>query len=302
LSNYLDQNLSVLTYTAQSWVVLSAIEQRIKEKIEKVGKPLKDWDIQINYGIKTGFNEAFIIDGAKRKELIEKSPKSEEIIRPILRGRDIKRYGYEFADLYIIAAFPSKHYNIDDYPAIKEHLLSFGYDRLKQTGEKGARKKTNNQWFETQDSISYWEDFSRQKIVYIEIMTDNESEGFPFPSFSLDNNKSVVINTGYIITSQTENIKYILSVLNSKLGKILVKFYVSQLQSRQFRMLAQFVTQLPIPKVSKEKEDVLDELVSLIFKNKRINISTNNIEAEINKIIYTLYELNEDEIIHIERQ
>ena len=74
---------------------MSPIEQRIKEKIERVGIPLKDWDIRINYGIKTGFNNAFIIDGVKRKELIEQDPKSEEIIRPILRGRDIKRYSYD---------------------------------------------------------------------------------------------------------------------------------------------------------------------------------------------------------------
>jgi hypothetical protein len=75
---------------------------------------------------------------------------------PILRGRDIKRYGYDFADLYLITTFPSLKINIEKYPAVKRHLLSFGYDRLKQTGEPGARKKTNNKWFETQDSISYW--------------------------------------------------------------------------------------------------------------------------------------------------
>ena len=120
--------------------------------------------MQINYGIKTGFNEAFIIDGAKRAELIAADPKSAEIIRPILRGRDIKRYNYEFADLYIIATFPAKHYDIDDYPAVKAHLLSYGIERLEQTGKEytidgekiKTRKKTNNQWFETQDSISYW--------------------------------------------------------------------------------------------------------------------------------------------------
>ena len=110
-----------------SWVILSPIEQRIKEKIEKVGVPLKDWeDIRINYGIKTGCNEAFIIDKAKKDELIRQSPNSVNIIRPILRGRDIKRYGYDFAHLYLIGTFPSKKYNIDDYPSIKNYLLNFG--------------------------------------------------------------------------------------------------------------------------------------------------------------------------------
>jgi hypothetical protein len=105
--------------------VLSPIEQRIKAKIEAVGTPLKDWDISINYGIKTGFNDAFIISGEKRKKLIEQDPKSEEFIRPLLRGRDIKRYGYEFADLYLITTFPSLRIDIDMYPAVKQHLLSF---------------------------------------------------------------------------------------------------------------------------------------------------------------------------------
>lgn len=140
-----------------SWIVLSPIEKRIKEKIEKAGKPLKNWDINIYRGILTGYNKAFIIDKETKDRLIAKSSKNAEIIRPILRGRDIKRYRADFADLWIIATFPSMHYNIDNYPDIKEYLLSFGYNRLKQTGDNGARKKTNNQWFETQDSISYWE-------------------------------------------------------------------------------------------------------------------------------------------------
>ena len=153
---------------------MNPIEQSIKQKIELVGTPLKEWDIEINYGIKTGYNDAFIIDNSVRKELIKKDARSAEIIRPILRGRDVKRYSYQFADLYIIATFPSLHYDIDEYPAVKEYLLSYGMERLEQTGAKHiidgkeikSRKKTRNKWFETQDSISYWDDFSKQKIVW----------------------------------------------------------------------------------------------------------------------------------------
>ena len=83
-----------------------------------------------------------------------------------MRGRDIKKYSYDFADIYLIATFPSLKIDIDNYPSVKQHLLSFGYDRLKQTGDVGARKKSSNKWFETQDSIAYWEDFSKQKIIY----------------------------------------------------------------------------------------------------------------------------------------
>ncbi len=182
-----------------SWVILSPIEQSIKRKIEAVGTPLKDWDINIYRGVLTGCNEAFIISTEKRNEILanckseDERKRTEELIRPILRGRDIKRYGYEWANLWLIATFPARHYDIDKYPAVKQYLLSFAYDyliendnkwvadnhladfckqKLAQTGqyvvingkhitddkgnkEKG-RKKTSNKWFETQDSISYW--------------------------------------------------------------------------------------------------------------------------------------------------
>ena len=181
--------------TSDSWVILNPIEQSIKRKIEAVGVPLKEWDIKINRGILTGCNEAFIIDEAKKNELIAQDPKSAEIIRPILRGRDIKRYGYNWAHLYLIATFPARHYDIEEYPAVKNHLLTFDkkrlrdagrddianssellsdfcHQRLEQSGKdiiingrkiiidgkvQKARKKTGNGWFETQDQIGYWD-------------------------------------------------------------------------------------------------------------------------------------------------
>jgi type II restriction/modification system DNA methylase subunit YeeA len=125
-----------------SWVVLSPIEQRIKAKVEAVGIPLRDWDINIYRGILTGCNEAFIIDGKKKNELITADPKSEEIIRPILRGRDIKKYGYEFADLWLINTHNGikekgiKPIDINDYPAVKEHLNKY-YPELEKRADKG---------------------------------------------------------------------------------------------------------------------------------------------------------------------
>lgn len=147
---------------------------KIKKRIEAVGTPLKEWDISINYGIKTGFNEAFIIDGEKKDELIAKDPRNEEIIKPILRGRDIKRYQAEFADLWLITTFPALKIDIDNYPVVKEYLEGF-LPKIKQTGEtfintggekEKSRKKTGNQWFETQDQISYYEEFEKEKIIY----------------------------------------------------------------------------------------------------------------------------------------
>ena len=174
MSDFMKQEHTVCDFfNSDSWVILSPIEQSIKRKIEAVGTPLKDWDINIYRGVLTGYNDAFIISTNKREEILancqteDELQRTAELIRPILRGRDIKRYEYEWADLWIIATFPSRHYDIENYPAVKNYLFSIGIERLEQTGETyivngkkiKARKKTCNEWFETQDSISYWEDF-----------------------------------------------------------------------------------------------------------------------------------------------
>lgn len=167
LCNYIQQNAIQQSFNGNdSWTISNQIEKSIKKKLIQHGLPLKQWDIVINFGIKTGCNDAFIIDETTRSKLIDEDIKSAEVIRPILRGRDVDRYKYNFAGQYLIATFPSKNYNIDDYSAVKKHLLSFGKEKLEQTGttyNKGtlseftSRKKTNNKWFETQDSIAYWD-------------------------------------------------------------------------------------------------------------------------------------------------
>lgn len=196
-----------ICFDKSAWAILNPIEKSIKEKIEKYGIPLKNWDISINYGIKTGCNEAFIIDGATKDKLIKEDPKSAEIIRPILRGRDIKRYSYTFSDKWLIATFPSRKYDINNFKAVKKYLLNFGYDKLKQTGEKGARKKTNNKWFETQDSISYWEDFFRQKLVWTPVNSEYR--------FTLVDKDIFLLNSIFMIVGT--DIKFLCYILNSKL-------------------------------------------------------------------------------------
>ena len=236
-------------------MILSEIEQRIKAKIEAIGTPLKEWNVNIYRGILTGYNDAFIINKAKKEEILancqsdEEREKTDELIRPILRGRDIKRYGYEFADIYIITTFPSLKIDIELYPAVKQHLLSFGYDRLKQTGEKGARKKTNNKWFETQDSIGYWEDFSKQKIVYPDI-----SEKL---NFQIVEGEIYFNNTIYFITSETENLDYLLKFLNSNLIDWYYKTLSVQLGEKAVRMFTIYVLNIPIPK-NKDKDNIYE--------------------------------------------
>lgn len=130
-----------------SWIILSPIEQSIKRKMEAIGTPLKDWDIQINYGIKTGFNDAFIITTEKREEILancqseDERTRTAELIRPILRGRDIKRYGYDWADLWIINTHNGikgklPRVDVNEYPAIKAHLDQY-WDKISTRADKG---------------------------------------------------------------------------------------------------------------------------------------------------------------------
>ena len=285
MSVFVRQHKTVGKFTGgESWIILSDIEQRIKTKIESIGTPLKDWNVNIYRGILTGYNDAFIIDGNKKDELIIADPKSAEIIRPILRGRDIKRYNYDFADLYLITTFPSLKVDIEQYPAIKQHLLGFGYDRLKQTGDVGARKRTHNKWFETQDSISYWDDFYRQKIVWGEISDT--------PNFALDDQDNYFINNKcYLLTG--DKLEFLVCYLNSPLSKytfskIATTTGVGTLQWSKFT-----IEQLPIP--------VISEIEALNFKSHLSDMKNGRVsESFINQKIYSLCNLLPDEISYIE--
>ena len=279
-----------MEFTKDSWTILSPIEQSIKAKIEKYGTPLKDWDISINYGIKTGCNEAFIISGDKRRELIAEDPKSAEIIRPILRGRDIKRYGYEFADLWLIATFPSKHYNIDDYPAVKKWLKSFG-KKLEQTGEEyidehgdkqKCRKKTNNKWFETQDSIAYWEDFSKQKICWNRISSVKE--------FSFVEKEMFIADSMHFITSSTVNMKVLCLLLNSKIIRWFLHLIVGDAVGGNAGN-SDNIKCLPLIYHNNDTDLLYTEIVKM-FDVQDIQ--------KVDKIIYDFYHLSSDEINFIE--
>ena len=236
----------------------------------------------------TGYNEAFIIDKTKKEEILancqteEERQRTAEIIRPILRGRDIKRYGYEFADLYIITTFPSLKIDIESYPAVKQHLLSFGYDRLKQTGEKGARKKTNNKWFETQDSISYWEDFYSQVLAWQRITKENQ--------FCLTE-KGMVILDSMAFISGIELYKYwLLALLNSKLIYAWVKWNVHEYGDTGFRLSNQYVQEIPI--IFPRDKEIEQEIITLLNKKQYY---------KIDNLIYILYGLSEEEITYIEK-
>ena len=262
-----------------------------------MGTPLKDWDINIYRGVLTGYNDAFIISTEKREEILEncqteeERSKTAELIRPILRGRDIKRYGYDWNGLYLIATFPSCHYDIEMFPAIKKHLLTFGDKRLEQTGEihiingkkVKARKKTNNKWFETQDSISYWEDFFKPKILWKRVGS--------ILRFCYDDNQSLGLDSTCFATGK--NIEYICCVLNSPMGHYLLKD-APKTGTGDLLVSVQAVEPIKIPIVSNEQNLKFKELLT-----KLLNNNSKENENEISRMIFDLYNLSHEERIYV---
>ena len=295
LSDFVRQQDTICDFsTSNSWVILSPIEQSIKRKIEAVGTPLKDWDINIYRGVLTGCNEAFIIDTAKRDEIIsncqteDERKRTAELIRPILRGRDIKRYGYVDNGLFLINTHNGirnklPRIDINDYPAVKTHLDQY-WDRISTRADKGDTPYNLR-------NCAYLEDFSKPKVVYMEIQTDNPEEGYPFPCYSYDDNRCIVLNTAYIMSSETTDPRYVLGILNSRLGKFLVKLYVIQLQERQFRMLSQYVMNFPIAHPTKEQENEMIHLVQDVLVHQSLAS-----EKRIDNLAFQIYGLTEIEI------
>ncbi len=300
MSDFVRSNSTINSFkTSDSWVILSNIEQSIKRKIEAIGTPLKDWDIQINYGIKTGFNDAFIISTEKRDEILanckteEERQRTADLIRPILRGRDIKRYGYDWAGLYLIATFPAKHYDIDRYPAVKNYLLSIGIEKLEQTGKTHiingevikARKKTNNKWYETQDSISYWDDFFKPKICWKAV-----GRNLTF----------AIVEAGTFLTApasfiQAEHVnEYILAYLCSKVGRYFIYKNSDTTGAGDIMLNIQSLIRFPIPKETKHNL-LLANYVS--EQNMQYSQDTQN---KIDSLIFEIYGFNESEITEIE--
>ena len=242
MSVFVKQTATPCAFTSsESWVILSPIEQSIKRKIEATGTPLKDWNIQINYGIKTGCNEAFIINEAKRAEILAncrdaaERNRTEQMIRPILRGRDIKRYGYNWAGLYLIATHNGygtvPRIDIKDYPAVKKHLDEHWAEISKRSDKGDTPYNLRN--------CAYMDDFSKPKIVWGNLSLNASFAKAPSGMF---------INAPCVMITPFSD--YLLAVLNSKLGD----WYIRQLgvtrNGGYFEYKPMFVEQLPVPQTT----------------------------------------------------
>ncbi|HDZ5109245.1 TPA: Eco57I restriction-modification methylase domain-containing protein [Campylobacter jejuni] len=275
----------------------------LKAKIEKIGTPLKEWyGLNIYRGILTGYNEAFIISTEKRNEILanckddDEKERTAKLIRKMLRGRDIKRYSYEWAGLWVIGTFPSLKIDIEQYLALKQYLSQF-LPRIEQSGEKGCRKKTSNKWFETQDNIAYYEEFEKEKIVWNRISSDL--------CFSYDNQKKFILDSMFSITFYSNiNLKYLIANLNSSISKFWIKNNAATLGDGIYGAKI-YIEKLPIPKINSKNEKIANELINLVdeilkAKEQDKNANTQELENKINSLVYKLYNLTEDEIKIIE--
>lgn len=276
----------------------------LKAKIERIGTPLKEWyGLNIYRGILTGYNEAFIITTEKRNEILAnckdeaEKERTAKLIRKMLRGRDIKRYSYEWAGLWVIGTFPSLKIDIEQYPALKQYLSQF-LPRIEQSGEKGCRKKTSNKWFETQDNIAYYEEFEKEKIVWNPVSGEY--------LFSYIKEHIFFNNSLFMMTLDVFSLKYILAFMNSNCYKWLITLKTNLIQTGSYAYGAKDkIERLPIPKINSKNEKLADELINSVdeilkAKEQDKNANTQELENKINSLVYKLYNLTEDEIKIIE--
>lgn len=257
----------------ESWLILSKIEQSIKKKVEDKGVPLKNWNIQIYRGILTGYNKAFIINEKQKNKLIEEDPKSAEIIRPILRGRDIKRYEYTFSGLWLInvhngiKAQNLPPINIEDYPAIKDYLDNY-YPQLAKRADKGDTP------YNLRNCV-YMNEFFKPKIAFREI--SNAMDACLVDPGIMLNNKC------YLITG--EHLKYILSYLNSS---IFTKIILPQANATGGKG-ADFLGTIPLIPPSYE----IEQQVLQIYKKR--SVDPNQADKDIDHLFCNLYRLTPEE-------
>ncbi|MGL2912565.1 class I SAM-dependent DNA methyltransferase [Helicobacter pylori] len=297
--------------STESFIFANATLLDLRDKMESVGTPLKDWDIQINYGIKTGANEAFIIPTEKRDEILNACKTQEErecteaLIKPVLRGKDIKRYSYEWAHLWVInthngyiSAFKSKipPIDIEKYPAIKTHLDAH-YDTIATRCDQGDTPYHLR-------NCTYLEDFEKEKIVYGEIVQE--------PRFYLDNGECglgyfYAEATSFILTG--EHLRYLLGMLHSKLITFAFKtFYAGGgLGESGYRYKKAFIERLPIPQITEKNQELADKITDgakaiLALKEKDPKANTQKLEKEIDALVYRLYNLTDEEIKIIEER
>ena len=277
--------------SSDSWVILSPIEQSIKQKIDTIGTPLKNWNINIYRGVLTGYNDAFIISTEKRNEILancqteDERTRTAELIRPILRGRDIKRYSYDWANLWLINTHNGikgkiPRIQIENYPAIKAHLDQY-WEKISTRADKGDTPYNLR-------NCAYMEDFSKPKIVWGEI-SDKSKFAFDFSGEYIPEATTFYLNGEYI--------EYLLTALNSSVSEWLFSKTGTTTGVGTIRWKKYTIEQLIVAKPNYEQQK---EHLAAFENLKDGKMSVSDFKDFSNKLMYKIYELTNEEIRAIE--
>ncbi|EAJ4639524.1 class I SAM-dependent DNA methyltransferase [Campylobacter coli] len=280
----------------------------LKAKIERIGTPLKEWQgLNIYRGILTGYNEAFIITTEKRNEILAnckdeaEKERTAKLIRKMLRGRDIKRYSYEWAGLWVINTHNGyknqngekvEAINIKHYPSLKKHFDEF-YPQLEKRADKGLTPYNLR-------NCAYLDEFEKEKIVWNPVSGEY--------LFSYIKEHIFFNNSLFMMTLDVFSLKYILAFMNSNCYKWLITLKTNLIQTGSYAYGAKDkIERLPIPKINSKNEKLANELINLVdeilkAKEQDKNANTQELENKINSLVYKLYNLTEDEIKIIENK
>jgi hypothetical protein len=268
--------------TADGWQLEPRAKRGLLERIRAAGIPLGQYvEGRFYYGIKTGLNDAFVIDGPTKDRLIAQHASSAEIIKPFLRGRDIKRWRVEPQDLWLI--FTRQGTNLDAYPAIAAHLEHYrsaltpkpaSWNDAKDGAWKG-RKSGPYRWFEIQDNVAYWQSFEKPKIFVPEIQ-DCVQYALDYKSFYCVNKASFIVS---------DEIEYIISILNSPVSWWVTQHTFASKQGGFFEFTQQYVSQIPIPKPSVIQKALVEVVVRVIGLRRE----DSRLEQLLNGFVYELF-------------
>ena len=284
-NNYSKLQINPKNLSDEIWVFNNTNDLNILNKMNSVSISLNEYTKNgIEYGIKTGLNEAFIIDEETKNKIINEDPKSADLIKPYISGTEIYSYNLDFNNKFIITTFPTKQIDIEDYKGVKNYLMSnFGEKRLAQTGINGGRKKTSGKWFETQDSIKYYEKFEQPKIIYIHTAVNHK--------FYYDEAGYYINNSCYLIS----NADIFLSVwLNSKIFSFYKKLnfvaYGDSSESGRAKLDYNKMVNVPIPNISTEqKHPFIEKADQMLILNKDLQ----ELVQKFQRIIQRKFELEE---------
>ena len=315
LEGYVKENrhsVKLSTLDDTGWSLADERSSALLNKLKKTGVPLKEYvKGKIYRGVLTGLNEAFVIDEETRNRLVSEDPKSKEIIKPFLIGRDVKRYQSQKCNRFLI--FTRRGIEIQKYPAIEKYLSQYK-ERLmpKPKDWKGSnwkgRKPGSYKWYEIQDAVDYYVEFEKPKII-IPTIVQNASYTLDISGF-YSNDKTSIIATDDL---------YLLGILNSRVADFFMHSISSTKQGGYFEYKPMYFSQIPIRTIDssnpsdKSYHDSMVALVKQILELHKQSASAKTdhdktviqrqidaTDRQIDLLVYELYGLTEDEIKIVE--